>query len=44
MPITAYDDIAFSGDGTFDEFIIVRIVAYGYVNILGIDELTMNSD
>lgn len=44
MPVAAYDDIAFSGDGEFVEFIIVRIFACGHVNILGINGSTVNSD
>jgi len=44
MPVTVYDDIAFSGDGEFVESIIVRIFACGHINILGIYESTMNSD
>ena len=42
MFVTADNYFAISGNGTFNEFIVVRVFAHRHIKPLSIDELPMN--
>ncbi len=42
MLITAYDNFRIAGYCTFNEFVIIWILAHCYINIFSVNELSMH--